>query len=146
MLPIPYWKPRMTFSACLTRLPISTVAMRWLRPSGFTVSSSAAIRRISAARYYFGLLRFQQGRYEEALLNFDRVLAKDPGHRDALYNRATTLAYMGRPAEALPSFERLLTIEPGHFEALYNRGIALWRLETAGGSACRSRPDFGAQA
>jgi Tfp pilus assembly protein PilF len=81
------------------------------------------------ARYYFGLLRFQQGRYEEALLNFDRVLAKDPGHCDALYNRATTLAYMGRTAEALPNFERLLAFEPGHFEALYNRGIALWRLK-----------------
>jgi len=81
------------------------------------------------ARYYFGLLRFQQGRYEEALLNFDRVLAKEPDHRDALYNRATTLAYMERTAEAMVSFDRLLALEPGHFEALYNRAIALWRLK-----------------
>ena len=81
------------------------------------------------ARYYFGLLRFQQGRYEEALLNFDRVLAKQPDHRDALYNRATTLAYMGRPDEGIASFDRLLAVEPGHFEAIYNRGIALWRLK-----------------
>ena len=81
------------------------------------------------ARYYLGLLRFQQGRCEEALLNFDRVLAKQPDHRDALYNRATTLAYMERPAEAMASFDRLLAVEPGHFEALYNRAIALWRLK-----------------
>jgi len=81
------------------------------------------------ARYHLGLLRFQQGRHHEAVLNFDRVLAARSDHRDALYNRATTLAYMGLRAEALLSFERLLAFEPNHFEALYNRAIALWHLK-----------------
>jgi tetratricopeptide (TPR) repeat protein len=81
------------------------------------------------ARYHFGLLRFQQGRHHEAVLNFDRVLAARSDHRDALYNRATTLAYMGLRAEALLSFERLLALEPNHFEARYNRAIALWHLK-----------------
>jgi tetratricopeptide (TPR) repeat protein len=81
------------------------------------------------ARYRLGLLRFQQGRHQEAVLNFDRVLAAQPDHRDALYNRATTLAYMERRAEALPSFDRLLALAPDDFEARYNRGIALWNLK-----------------
>jgi hypothetical protein len=62
-------------------------------------------------------------------MNFDRVLKAEPDHRDALYNRATTLAYMGLRAEALPSFDRLLALEPDHFEARYNRGVALWHLK-----------------
>jgi Tfp pilus assembly protein PilF len=82
-----------------------------------------------AARYQLGMLRFAQGRHQEAVLNFDRVLKASPDHRDALYNRATTLAYTGARERALPDFDRLLALAPDDFEARYNRAIALWHLK-----------------
>jgi tetratricopeptide (TPR) repeat protein len=81
------------------------------------------------ARYMLGILRFQQGRGDEALINFDRVLAAEPGHRDALYNRATALAHLGRTEDAAAGFDRLLAIDPRDFEALYNRGTARAQLK-----------------
>jgi tetratricopeptide (TPR) repeat protein len=64
-------------------------------------------------------------RHEEALASFDRALALNRDHVNALNNRALTLKALGRIAEAMASWDRALAVDPDHFESLHNRGNAL---------------------
>ncbi len=44
--------------------------------------------------------------------NFERVLAAEPGHLDALGNFGNALLKLNRPAEALAAYDRALAIAP----------------------------------
>ncbi|HWY60479.1 MAG TPA: tetratricopeptide repeat protein [Rhizomicrobium sp.] len=68
-------------------------------------------------------------RYDEALEYFNRALAMDPGHLEALGNRGGTFGALGRFDDALKDYDRALQLAPGHAMLLYNRGNALHRLD-----------------
>src|SRR6266853_1166255 len=121
-------------------------------------------RRNFDALHLLGLVRWQQGRneeaasligdalralhrFEEALASYDRALAIEPGLVDALLHRGVTLRALGRPAEALECYDRILATQPNFAEGYYNRGNvldALGRYEEALASydqALAIRPD-----
>jgi tetratricopeptide (TPR) repeat protein len=50
--------------------------------------------------YYRGQLRMKQARYEEAIAQFQRALARSPGFTDALYNLSVAQAFAGQKAES----------------------------------------------
>jgi tetratricopeptide (TPR) repeat protein len=68
------------------------------------------------------------GRFAEALASFDRALAINRRHFDALNNRGNTLVDLGRLAEALESYDSALSVNPACGSTIANRGNALLRL------------------
>jgi tetratricopeptide (TPR) repeat protein len=64
----------------------------------------------------------------EALASFDKALALDPDHFEALANRGNLLLDLDRAEEALVCFVRVLALEPRHVPARVNRGNALLAL------------------
>lgn len=77
-----------------------------------------------------GVLLVGQLRPLEALAEFRRVLAINPGNERALYAAATLLANIGSTAEAAAFAGRLVDINPLHLEATYL--LALLARETGG--------------
>ncbi len=75
-----------------------------------------------------GFLRYQQGRFPEALSLIDKALAIKPVHAETLHSRALVLLGLRRPEEALASFEQALAIRPDYVTALNNRGNILQEL------------------
>jgi len=67
-------------------------------------------------------------RPEEALENYERVVALRPDLFVAWNNRGSTLRALQRHEEALASFERAAALNPSHVNALTNRAMALWDL------------------
>jgi superkiller protein 3 len=61
--------------------------------------------------------------FPEALVSYERVLAKISRHLAALDNRGNALALLGRSTEVLASYECLLAIEPGYAAPGTNRGM-----------------------
>jgi tetratricopeptide (TPR) repeat protein len=61
----------------------------------------------------------EQGRYQEAIEYYDRVLAIDPNYVDALNNK-----------EAIEYYNRVLAMEPDNVNALYNKGNTLYKQES----------------
>jgi cytochrome c-type biogenesis protein CcmH len=59
-----------------------------------------------------GACLVSSGRPAEGLVEFERVLAVDAGHRNALYNKGIALLQMGRGAEAAAVWEELLKRHP----------------------------------
>ena len=81
------------------------------------------------ARHYFGILRFQQGRADEALDLIAGALDAKPDYAEAHYNRGNILAALDRYEEALASFDSALALQPDYAEAHHNHGNALFKLK-----------------
>jgi tetratricopeptide (TPR) repeat protein len=69
---------------------------------------------------YANILR-DQGRFEEALLNYDQAVALDPSHINAHINRSNTLREVGRLDEALVSIDQIIKLNPHHALANFNK-------------------------
>src|SRR4051812_5276142 len=80
-------------------------------------------------RYYLGILRLQQDRFEDACRLLGDALSVYPNDLGCLMNYGMALRAAGRPEEALAAFDRALAIQPNMAEGLYNRGVALADLQ-----------------
>ena len=72
--------------------------------------------------YNIGNTLYKQGNYEEALLEYDKVLtAKDADlHFRSYYNMGNTLYRMGKLPEAILSYTEALKLNPDDDESKYN--------------------------
>jgi len=70
---------------------------------------------VARTNHGFALLRL--GKHEEALAEFDGLLAEQPGNDDATFGRGLCLAALGRYAEAVAAFDALLARSPDHVSA-----------------------------
>lgn len=82
------------------------------------------------ARHFLGMLRFQQGRVQEALQLLQGVLLSHPSAA-VLSNLGRMLHELGRFGEALEHLERAVALDPGSAEAHNNRGSTLRELGRA---------------
>ena len=80
-------------------------------------------------RYYMGILRMQQGRFDEACDFLGEASSVYPDDLGCLINYGMALRAAGKPEEALAAFDRAIAIQPNMAEALYNRGVALTDLK-----------------
>jgi len=55
--------------------------------------------------FYFGISKYELGKYAEAIAEFDKALALYPNFSDVQYYKAFCLMYLGKEAEALTLFE-----------------------------------------
>ena len=66
--------------------------------------------------------------FEAALDAADRALSRNPGDKNAWYNRGVALLHLERFSEAVDSFDHALKLDPGMSDTWNNRGVALTRL------------------
>jgi len=81
------------------------------------------------ALFLLGAVQSRSGNYAAALASYDRALALQSDHAEALYNRGNTLKSLQRFDEALASYDRALAVRPDYADALNNRGVALQALK-----------------
>ncbi len=86
-----------------------------------------------------GLTHALEGRHEDALACFDRVLSKSRAHLPALGGRAAALAHLRRTALAAAAFRELISHEP--HDAEHHRQLALCLMEESGPDAARASVD-----
>jgi tetratricopeptide (TPR) repeat protein len=74
------------------------------------------------ARNNLGNALAAQGRFEEAMEQFQRALKIDPNDADAVYNLGNALAQQGNFEVAGKQLQHALEINPGHAMAAYDLG------------------------
>lgn len=74
------------------------------------------------AIYLLGAVQTRSARWQEALANFDRVLALKANFPEALANRGVVLGRLGRLDDAANSVVEALALKPNYPEACYNYG------------------------
>lgn len=98
--------------------------------------------------HYLGVIRYQQGRHQEAVELIKKAINQDKNNPEAHSNLGLALHGNGRHQLALDSYARALALNPRHPDALNNRGNVhrdLNRLEQALAdydSALALRPRF----
>ena len=65
-----------------------------------------------------GCVFYKQGKFLDALKNFDSILENNPNHFDTLAMRAITLTKLGKYKEALEAVDVALEMEPKNWENL----------------------------
>lgn len=71
-----------------------------------------------------GVIRFNQGRYEESLQAYDKVIQIDQQNAAAWNNRGIDLGLLNKYDDALQSFLKATSINSSFAEAWFNVGIA----------------------
>src|SRR5262245_47284500 len=71
-----------------------------------------------------GAALFEERRFEEALAQFERAVAADPGHAPAHFWRGKTCCEIDRYDEAIAALDEALRLEPNHGEAHYWHGLS----------------------
>lgn len=75
-----------------------------------------------------GNYRLEDGRYDEALAEFNSALDKKPDHLQAHHGVAVTYLQMGDPGKALAEFNETIGIDPSFAVAYADRGVAYDRM------------------
>ena len=76
-----------------------------------------------------GVALHELGRYDEALVCYDRVIALEPNHARAWYHRAGALDALERWDVALQAIDRVIALEPANPEAWLRRGQILQQMD-----------------
>ena len=78
--------------------------------------------------YSRGLDFYYKGKYELALVAFDKAIEIKPDYVEAWSNKGVTLGKLGKYDEAVKCFDEAIEIKPDYAEAWYNKGVALGKL------------------
>ena len=94
--------------------------------AGQTSTRDPAGSMEEAQRFYqSGDALAAQGRMEQAILQYERVLSLQPDHAGAHNNLGLALAALGQSGRAVAHFERAVSLRPDHAGAHNNLGLAL---------------------
>ena len=89
------------------------------------LSNALAIMPNDAETQYFrGLVRFSQGRYDEALTGFKKAVSLDPAYAEAHYYLGETQLRLNEPANAAEDLKKAVSLKPDYFEAWLALGNA----------------------
>ena len=95
---------------------------------------------LGAERIYYnrGTLLGQLNRYEEAIADFDKVIAIFPGHELAYGNRATANYFLGKYQAALYDYNNAIALNANNANSYYGRALTYRAL----GNFAAAQDDF----
>jgi tetratricopeptide (TPR) repeat protein len=79
-----------------------------------------ADRTDAIAPYNYGNIRLGQGAHDQAVIAYQRALAREADFIEARYNLALALEAAGKPQAAAVELGRVLEADPTHTDALFN--------------------------
>lgn len=93
-----------------------------------TEQSESRDERLSAYFHRAGAYH-ALGRHDEAILNFDNVVALSNNHMAALLGRAASREAQGDLERAVDDYSKAISFEPSNAEAIYGRATAFTHME-----------------
>ena len=81
-----------------------------------------------------GVKSMNEDRYEEALADFDQVVAADPNYAEGWNKRANAEYLRGNYDAAVQDIRRVLSLEPRHFGALAGLGLVYLAIDEPAGA------------
>jgi tetratricopeptide (TPR) repeat protein len=78
-----------------------------------------------AVFFYRGTALAKQGKFEEAVKDYDQAIKLKPDLAEAFNNRGTALIKQGKYVEAVKDYDQAIKLKPDYAEAFNNHGTAL---------------------
>ncbi|MGA2788480.1 MAG: tetratricopeptide repeat protein [Verrucomicrobiota bacterium] len=117
----------------ITGLLLALAALSWRQCAMYADAETllqTTIRRnpnCPMAYYNLGLVYFQQGRLDEAIVQYQKVLQINPVETDALNNLGSVFLQQGRLDKAVAHYQKALAINPDSAETHYDLANALFQ-------------------
>lgn len=110
-------------------LQTSSYLPQW--QNSLTVFSNAiqVARDNHLIRNHMGLALATQGRFAEAMQQFDRAITLKPDFALAYYNRGLTQLNTGEQQNAIASFTQAIMLTPNYSDAYYNRALTYYGMQ-----------------
>ena len=103
---------------CHHVLGLALMGLRKLDESEACFLRAIALRKAPGFYNSLGILRKEQGRFDEAIAAYQQAIELNPGFADAHYNLGHVYQAKDELAEAAKCFERAANAEPSHVHAL----------------------------
>ena len=71
-----------------------------------------------------GIALISEGKHEEAIKYYDKILELNPNDEKALVNKGSILKDLERYEEAIKYYDKILELNPKHVKALANKGLS----------------------
>lgn len=92
------------------------------------ILSVNSIAQQDSTFYQKGVVRAQNGQFDEAIKFFDEAIKQNPEGPFAWYNRGLAKSFIDLNENALADFSKAIEIDPNYLRAYLNRGIAKRKL------------------
>ncbi len=101
----------------------ANLGREWLTRAEESIARAQSINPDSYLTVYIaGSIKKLNGRYEEAVQNYQRAIALDPKSWDAWRNLAGVYGAMNQPAQAIASYQKAIEVNPEHYAPYLNFG------------------------
>ncbi len=116
-------------SACLITAGLSMMTWRQIDHWRNSAELFTHALRYTSGNYVMhnnlGIYLTEQGKYGEAISEFNKALAIAPGYKRSHYNLGNILFTIGDRKESIKHYREALRIDPDYTRARYNLGVAL---------------------
>lgn len=116
----------------------------------FLQNAVAISPEMPQALYALGMAYQDNGKFDEAMETYNRLIELDSAHANAIYNIGYIhYQYLDEHEEALSHFNRAVKAKPNYYEAVYMRGLCYeamgdnTRAKQEYGYALRLNPNYG---
>lgn len=106
---------------------LALIMTRKWRQAESRVKQMTEVRNDSLAWSLFGILRYKQGKYNEALSFLDRAASMTPVWPKLFFYRAVVHSRLDKLDAAADDYRSVMQFNENHFEAHYNLGLLLSR-------------------
>ena len=103
-----------------------------IKSLGRAIALEPGMSTVTALRVLIGEAHQKLGQLEEALVQYELVLADDPDHSSAIDRLAMVRYEQGRLEESLELYRRHIRLDPGNANAHSNLGVVLYRMGRSG--------------
>ncbi|HLF17520.1 MAG TPA: tetratricopeptide repeat protein [Candidatus Omnitrophota bacterium] len=94
----------------------------WSDPVTFWSDNVQKSPRMVNPNLNLGVAYAQQGEYEKAIAQYEKVFLLAPDNSEAFNNRGVSYMRLGQHLKALQDFNKALDLDPYYFNAYHNRG------------------------
>ena len=83
------------------------------------------IKKEIAIQIFKGIDYGNKGMLDEAIAEFNRVIANEPNYADTYFYRGSVYYFKGQYDQAISDFSKVTEIKPNYADAYLNRGVSL---------------------
>jgi tetratricopeptide (TPR) repeat protein len=100
----------------------------------FILTKDSISEQGQAALYYLAKIEYQQGKFDESIKYYDKIISLTPNDPELYFNRGAAKGMLMNSEGSIKDYDKAIELKPDYMEAYANRGVAKINLLTTKGN------------